>query len=136
MGSEHTGPTMRGSSSKSEAQIFCSCSPTCPTLTSSISANHNAPSNTNCPIIGPEGLLGLLALVERLEAAHVHKGEEGQRCRPEEQFPPAHSHQRAASSVEGASPGQSQAASGEPQPPAGVPPRGTRHDAEEGSERP
>ena len=46
--------------------------------------------------------------------------------------PPAHSHQRAASSVEGASPGQSQAASGEPQPPAGVPPRGTRHDAEEG----
>ena len=50
--------------------------------------------------------------------------------------PPAHSHQRAASSVEGASPGQSQAASGEPQPPAGVPPRGTRHDAEEGSERP
>jgi hypothetical protein len=27
-------------------------------------------------------------LVERLEAAHLHKGEEGQPCRPEEQFPP------------------------------------------------
>ena len=86
----------------------------------------------NCPIIGLEGLLGLLALVERFEAAHISEGEEGRQCRPEEQFPPVHSRLRAASSVEGASPGQSQAASGEPQPPAGTPLRGTPHNVAEG----
>jgi hypothetical protein len=46
--------------------------------------------------------------------------------------PPVRSRQRAASSVEGASSGKSQAASGEPQPPARAPLRGTRHAAAEG----
>ena len=48
--------------------------------------------------------------------------------------PPVHSRQRAPSSLEGASPGQSQAASDEPQPPAGTPLRGTRYAAAEGDE--
>src|SRR5215217_2916519 len=95
---------------------------------------HNAPSNTNYPIIGLEGLLGLLALVERLEAVHISEVEEGQQCRPEERFPPVHSHQRAAPSVEGASTRQSQAPSSEPQPPARTPLRRTRYAAAEGDE--
>src|SRR5215212_2457541 len=120
------------SSSKGRAASLFSCRPTRLSSTPSTSANHNAPSDTNCPIIGLQGLLGLLALVERLEAAHISEGEEDRRCRPEEQFPPVHSRQRAASSVEGASTGQSQAASGEPQPSSATPLRGTRHDAAEG----
>jgi hypothetical protein len=110
----------------------CTCPATHQTSILSRSANHNAPSDTNCPIIGLEGLLGLLALVERLQAAHISEGEEGRQCRPQEQFPPVHSRQRAASSVEGASTAQSQAASGEPQPSSGTPLRGTRHNAAEG----
>ena len=57
------------------------------TTTPSRSANHNAPSDTNYPILGLQGLLGLLALVERLQAAHISQAEEVRRCRPEEHFP-------------------------------------------------
>lgn len=112
---------------QARAASFCTCQPTRRTSIRSKSANHNAPSDINCSIIGVEGLLGLVALVERLEAAHISEQEEGQQC-PEKQFPPVHSHQRALTSVEGASCGQSSAASSEPQPPAGVPARRIRDD--------
>jgi hypothetical protein len=66
-------------------------------------------------------------LVEKLDAARAFVRKECQTC-PEERFPPVRSQQRTSPLVEGASAGQSQAASGEFQPPAGAPARRTHDD--------
>ena len=48
----------------------------------------NAPLKTDSPIIGLKALLGLVELAQKLQAAHIREGEEGQRC-TQERFPPS-----------------------------------------------
>jgi hypothetical protein len=53
-------------------------------------SNHNTPVQTSAstyPIIGIAGLLGLVALVTKLQAAHRMMPKEGAAC-PTEPFPP------------------------------------------------
>src|SRR5829696_9152987 len=78
-----------------------------------LSARHNTSVNANCPIIGLEGLLGLLGAVERLGESRLAQtvGEEGQRCPREKRLPPVSEQRRAGTAV-------AQAASDQPQTPA------------------
>lgn len=75
------------------------------------STNHNTPAVTNCPIIGLEGLLGLVELTERFLAASASEREEGSRCTSKERYPPASERRPAACAV-------AQAAAGQPSSPA------------------
>jgi hypothetical protein len=101
------------------------------------SASHNTPINANCPIIGLEGLLGLVEVVEKLkEAAHTTQGEVGQQC-PKEQFPPAckpRLEPASAIMVEAAA-DEPPSGAGEPQPLASVPTRRAREVHEGGGRR-
>src|SRR5215211_3691010 len=78
-----------------------------------LSARHNTSISANCPIIGLEGLLGLLGAVERLGESRLAQtvGEEGQRCPREKRLPPVSEQRRAGTAV-------AQAASDQPQTPA------------------
>jgi hypothetical protein len=101
------------------------------------SASHNTPINANYPIIGLEGLLGLVEVVEKLkEAAHTTQGEVGQQC-PKEQFPPAckpRLEPASAIMVEAAA-DEPPSGAGEPQPLASVPTRRAREVHEGGGRR-